>query len=296
MDRAIRGGRTSYGAYFQIVRRNGIRQWTHVRARILRDDRGSPRRIIGIVRNATTELTEFAEVSPAEAGRRRLTAIVQGTTEALSHAVTVDDVTAVLSDAGGLERFGADGLALGLVDGDSFRLVALSGASIDVLGNWPSARWTTRCRSPRPPSPSAPASPPRSTNSWPRSPAAPVRPPPRLRRGGLPPLVAQARSVGGLALFYRDRTHFSAEDRNVCLGLAGIVAQSLQRAILFDKEREFATGLQASMLPRDIPAFTGAEIAARSSGMAWSSPYQRITSPSAPGSGSRGAVWPGLGK
>lgn len=264
VDRAIRGGRTSYGAYFQIIRRSGIRQWTHVRARILRDHRGSPRRIIGIVRNATHELTEFAEVSSEEAGRRRLTAIVQGATEALSRAVTVDDVTAVLSDAGGLERFGADGLALGLVDGESLRLVALSGASVEQLGEL-SVR---PLEDPMPLAGAARTKRARFTTSLHELVTAFPRLRPYVRRHGFDaaaflPLVAQARSVGGLALFYRDRTHFSAEDRDVCLGLAGIVAQSLQRAILFDKEREFATGLQSSMLPREIPAFTGAEIAVR---------------------------------
>lgn len=270
VDRAIRSGSTSYGAYFQVTRRNGIRQWTHVRARILRDDRGCPHRIIGIVRNATTELTEFAEVSPQEAGRRRLTTVVQGTTEALSRALTVDDVTAVLSDAGGLERFGAEGLALGLVDDGSVRLVALSGEPLETPGERPPtalddsmplarAALTQRAHF--------------STSLPDRSrPAGLSDGPGRLRphvdghgfdAAAFLPLVAQARSIGGLALFYRGRTHFTPEDRNVCLGLAGIVAQSLQRAILFDQEREFATGLQSSMLPRDIPAFTGVEIAVR---------------------------------
>lgn len=64
-------------------------------------------------------------------------------------------------------------------------------------------------------------------------------------------------------LFYRRRSEFSPEERNLCLGLAGIVAQSLQRALLFDQEREFATGLQASMLPRRIPEISGGEIAVR---------------------------------
>ncbi len=64
-------------------------------------------------------------------------------------------------------------------------------------------------------------------------------------------------------LFYRQREEFSPEERNLCLGLAGIVAQSLQRALLFDQEREFATGLQAAMLPRRIPEISGGEIAVR---------------------------------
>lgn len=264
VDRAIRTGRTSYGAYFQVTRRNGIRQWTHVRARILRDDRGSAHRIIGIVRNATTELTEFAEVSAQEAGRRRLTSVVQGITEALSRAVTVNDVTAVLSDDGGLDRFGADGLALGVVDGDSVRLAALSGESLEALGERP----VVPLDDSMPLAETALSQRARFITSLHDLGDGRTRLHPYVSGHGFGaaaflPLVAQARPIGCLALFYRGRTHFTAEDRNVCLGLAGIVAQSLQRAILFDKEREFATGLQSSMLPRDIPAFTGAEIAVR---------------------------------
>jgi GAF domain-containing protein len=77
------------------------------------------------------------------------------------------------------------------------------------------------------------------------------------------PLVAQARSLGGLALFYRERTVFTADERILCLGPASIVAQSLQRAILFDEEREFATGLQSAMLPRRIQEIEGGEITVR---------------------------------
>lgn len=202
VDRAIRSGRTSYGAYFQVTRRNGIRQWTHVRGRILRDAQGSPHRVIGIVRNATTELTEFAEVSAQEAGRRRLTGIVQGTTEALSRALTVDDVTAVLSDVAGLERFGAEGLALGLVDGGAVRLVALSGESLETAGERPVAPLDDA----RPLARAALTQRAHFATSLPGPTDDRTRPRPHIDGHGFDaaaflPLVAQARSIGGLALF-----------------------------------------------------------------------------------------------
>ncbi|SEO96136.1 Serine phosphatase RsbU, regulator of sigma subunit [Actinacidiphila rubida] len=77
------------------------------------------------------------------------------------------------------------------------------------------------------------------------------------------PLVAQARTIGALGLFFRGRDRFTREERETYMALAGVLAQALQRAILFDQEREFATGLQESMLPRHIPRFEGAEIAVR---------------------------------
>ncbi|WP_326609503.1 SpoIIE family protein phosphatase [Streptomyces scopuliridis] len=271
VDAAIRSGRTSYGSYFQLMRRTGMRQWTHTRGRILRDEQGRPYRIVGIVRNATADLSEFTVVNPAETGRTGMTGMVHSATDALSRAITVDDVAAALTGAGGLEHFGADGLALGLVEGGALKLIALAGESIEVLddlrlhrldGSLPLAEAVLNQR-------------PRFVSSlrdlvvdrFPR-----LRPYVRglgANAAAFLPLVAQARSIGCLALFYRRRTHFSTEDRNMLMGLAGIVAQSLQRAILFDQEREFATGLQASMLPRDIPEFPGAEIAVRYH-VAWS--------------------------
>ncbi|AXG82259.1 SpoIIE family protein phosphatase [Streptomyces paludis] len=265
VDAAVRGGRTSYGSYFQVTRRTGHRQWTHTRGHILRDGHGRPYRVVGIVRNATAEFTEFTAAGPAETARPGLTTVVQTTTEALSAAITVDDVAAVLTGAGGLERFGADGLALGLVEGGALRLIAMAGESMEVLddlrlhrldGSLPLAdavlrqqpRFVTSLRD-------------LVADRFPR-----LRP--YIRRLGANaaaflPLVAQARCIGCLAVFYRSRTHFPAVDREAFLTLAGIVAQSLQRAILFDQEREFATGLQAAMLPRDLPEFPGAEIAVR---------------------------------
>ncbi|MFE2039117.1 SpoIIE family protein phosphatase [Streptomyces scopuliridis] len=265
VDAAIRSGRTSYGSYFQLMRRTGMRQWTHTRGRILRDEQGRPYRIVGIVRNATADLAEFTVVNPVETGRTGMTGMVHSATDALSRAITVDDVAAALTGAGGLEHFGADGLALGLVEGGALKLIALAGESIEVLddlrlhrldGSLPLAEAVLNQQ-------------PRFVSSlrdlvidrFPR-----LRPYVRglgANAAAFLPLVAQARSIGCLALFYRRRTHFATEDRNMLMGLAGIVAQSLQRAILFDQEREFATGLQASMLPRDIPEFPGAEIAVR---------------------------------
>ncbi|MEU3920447.1 SpoIIE family protein phosphatase [Streptomyces sp. NPDC029004] len=264
-EQAIERGRSSYGAYFQVRRRNGIRQWSHARGRILRDTHGEAYRVVGIVRNATTELTEFTVISPLEADRQRMTAMVQGTTEVLSRAVTVDDVTAALTGSGGLERFGADGLALALVEGSTLKIIAMSGMGTEILADLT----LNRLDGSLPLAEAVLTQQPRFVTSLVELVDAFPRLEPHIRgRLGVDaaaflPLVAQARPIGGLALFYRGRNRFSAEDRTLCLGLAGIVAQSLQRAVLFDKEREFATGLQASMLPRHIPQFSGAEIAVR---------------------------------
>ncbi|MFJ7156004.1 SpoIIE family protein phosphatase [Streptomyces sp. NPDC101118] len=261
---ALDAGDTEYGSYFTVQRRDGTEQWTHTQGRIMRDGDGKGRRILGIVRNATAELAHSTLLRKLEAARAKQTTIVQRTTEALSRAVTVDDVTAVLTGAGALERLGADGLALGLAENGTMKIIALSGESLEILDE---RRYT------------------RLDGSLPLSQAVLTR---RarfvtslhaladefpllgdyLRRiefdaAAYLPLIAQDTAIGGLVLFYRRRSEFSPEERNLCLGLAGIVAQSLQRALLFDQEREFATGLQAAMLPRRIPEISGGEIAVR---------------------------------
>ncbi|WP_424215517.1 SpoIIE family protein phosphatase [Streptomyces sp. BI20] len=254
----------TYGAYFTVRRRDGREQWTHTQGRILRDAEGRARRILGIVRDATAELAQATALRQLEAARAKQSTIVQRTTEALSRAVTVDDVTAALTGAGALERLGADGLALGLVESGAVRIIALSGETLEIL----SERRFTRLDGSLPLSDVIITRTARFVDDL--SELAEQYPlmGPYLRRihynaAAYLPLIAQAKAIGGLVLFYRRHSEFSPEERNLSLGLAGIVAQSLQRALLFDQEREFATGLQAAMLPRRIPEIGGGEIAVR---------------------------------
>ncbi|QGV82190.1 SpoIIE family protein phosphatase [Streptomyces ficellus] len=261
---ALVSGRSSYAARFQVPLDDGSVQWTHVQARILRDRDGRAHRIVGIVRDATSEITHSAFVMELEKRRQRQTNMVERTTQALSRAVTVDDVTAALTGPGGLARLGADGFALGLVENGSLNIIALSGESLDVLEH-------LRMRRLEPGMPLAEtvlSGRPLFSSSFQElikdyPVLAPYAGRLRFRAAAYLPLVAQARTLGGMALFYRGRTAFSADERNLSLGLAAIVAQSLQRATLFDEERELATGLQATMLPRRIPAVEGGEIAVR---------------------------------
>ncbi|WP_405386016.1 SpoIIE family protein phosphatase [Streptomyces sp. NBC_01102] len=264
INEAIRGGSNSYSVHFQVPLPDGSHQWTHVQARILRSKEGRAHRVIGVVRDATAEVTHSAFVLDLEKRRQRQTNIVELTTSALSRAVTVDDVTAALTGPGGLAGIGADGLALGLVENSALNIIALSGDSVEVLDGLGSGALDASL----PLGDTILSGHPRFITSL----ASLVRRYPvlephmgrlKFRAAAYLPLVAQARSLGGLALFYRERTVFSADERILCLGLAAIVAQSLQRAMLFDEEREFATGLQSAMLPRRIQEIEGGEIAVR---------------------------------
>ncbi|MEV4947701.1 SpoIIE family protein phosphatase [Streptomyces sp. NPDC053755] len=261
---AIITGQTSYTAHFRVDMEDGTPQWTHVQARILRKPDGMAHRIVGIVRDTTAEVTHSDFVLELERRREVQTSIVERTTHALSRAVTVDDVTAALTGPGGLARLGADGLALGLVENGSLNLIALSGESLEILDDFRSRRLDRGL----PLAEAVLSGRPRFVPAFPAlgrdfPELAPYVARMRFRAACYLPLVAQARSLGGMALFYRGRTAFSADERNLALGLAAIVAQSLQRALLFDEERALATGLQETMLPRRIPEITGGEIAVR---------------------------------
>jgi serine phosphatase RsbU (regulator of sigma subunit)/anti-sigma regulatory factor (Ser/Thr protein kinase) len=265
LRKVLQSGRRSYAGYFQITRRDGVKQWTHTQGTVLRDESGIPHRLVGVVRDASES---DQPLSPGgtrpETDIRSVSSILRGTTEALSHAVTVDDVIAVLTGAGSVERFGADALTLGLVEDGNLRIAAVSGKpSIGFNTTWirPLDESLPLCQAVVTQQPRYATSFIELTERFPLLP--PYVADSDLDAAAFLPLIAEARSIGGLALFYRKREEFTREDRELCSALAGILAQSLQRAVLFDQEREFATDLQSSMLPRHIPRFDGAEVAVR---------------------------------
>ncbi len=66
------------------------------------------------------------------------------------------------------------------------------------------------------------------------------------------PLIASGRPVGACVLgFERPRT-YSAEVRTVLTALAGLIAQALERARLYDSEAALARGLQEALLPHRL--------------------------------------------
>ncbi|WP_455359659.1 SpoIIE family protein phosphatase [Streptomyces sp. SYSU K21746] len=263
VSQALKNGAATYGAYFRIRRRDGRLRWAHTQGRILRHDDGRPHRIIGIVRDATEELSHSAERLGVDEERRRQTSVVEGTTAALAHARTVQDVIDALSDHHGMERLGSMGLLMGLVEAGRIHLVAEGPPGSFV----PGTRYT-RIDEEFPMSEVVRTLQPRFIDSraefstrypqlWSRiswmdfSAAAYL------------PLIAQARPIGALGLLYQDKGRFSQDERNLLVALGSSIAQSLQRAMLLEQEHDLAEGLQQAMLPRRIPSVPGAEIAVR---------------------------------
>ncbi|WP_372478493.1 PP2C family protein-serine/threonine phosphatase [Streptomyces daghestanicus] len=77
------------------------------------------------------------------------------------------------------------------------------------------------------------------------------------------PLIASGRPVGTCVLAYDAPHSFTTDERAVLTSLAGLVAQALDRALLYDAKHRLAHGLQAALLPHTLPSLPGLEAAAR---------------------------------
>lgn len=260
---ALKNGSDNYGAYFRIRRRDGNMRWTHTQACVRRDESGRPVRIIGIVRDATEELADSSVRIEVDLERRKQTSVVESTTAALAHARTVRDVIEVLKNSHGMEHLGATSLVMGLLESGRIHLVAEGPEGSFV----PGTRYT-RVDEQYPMSEVVRTLTPRFIESaqdfarsyptlWPHLRDL------HVSAAAYLPLIAQARPIGALGLLYSDKIGFSAEERNLLVALGSSIAQSLQRAMLYEQEHDLAEGLQQAMLPRRIPDVPGAQIAVR---------------------------------
>ncbi|MFJ5533874.1 SpoIIE family protein phosphatase [Streptomyces sp. NPDC093261] len=263
---AIKDGSANYGAYFRLRRRDGTLRWTHTQGYIRRDGTGRPRRIVGIVRDATQELRDGrarADQALQDEALRQQTNVVQTTTAALAHARTVQDVIDILKDCHGLLHLGATSLVVGLVEAGRIRLVAEGPVSASVPGTG-----VTRIDEPYPMSEVVRTLSPRFIESpqefaehypilWPHLTGL------RITSAAYLPLIVHARPIGAMGLLYDDRRGFTPEERNILLALGSSIAQSLQRAMFYEQEKDLAQGLQQAMLPRSIPSVPGADVAVR---------------------------------
>jgi PAS domain S-box-containing protein len=265
VTRAMKEGAENYGSYFRVRRRDGTMRWTHTQGYIRRDGKGRPRRVIGIVRDATQELRESEarlEQAAEDEARRRQTDVVQGLTAALSAARTVRDVLRVLGEAHQRTPLGVSMVVLGLVEGD--RVVLVTEEPQDAV---PGVR-ITRVDEPYPMSEVVRTLQPRYIESaeefaldypilWEK--LVPLQ----ITAGAYLPLIAEGKAVGAVGLLYSGRRTFTPQDRALFGALGGSVAQSLQRAMLYEQQMDLAQGLQQAMLPRTIPSVPGADIAVR---------------------------------
>ena len=77
------------------------------------------------------------------------------------------------------------------------------------------------------------------------------------------PLTVSGGTFGCLVLGYDKPRPFTPDERAELTSLAGMIAQAMERARLYDANARVARGLQDGLLPRHLPAVPGLEVAAR---------------------------------
>ncbi|TFE42653.1 PAS sensor protein [Streptomyces sp. ICN441] len=77
------------------------------------------------------------------------------------------------------------------------------------------------------------------------------------------PLIASGRPVGSMVLSYDHARPFPPAERAILTSLAGLIAQALDRARLYDTKHQLAHTLQTALLPRSLPGVPGLDVAAR---------------------------------
>ncbi|MFJ9693622.1 SpoIIE family protein phosphatase [Kitasatospora sp. NPDC101183] len=243
------GGRYRIG--YRMLRRGGRETRVEESGEVMLDVHGRPVRIAGLLAEVRRE-EEARARSAGQAGAR--TALLLSLTRSLSRAVTVREVTTAVTDVA-RPAFGAASIVLDLVD--EGRLLPVSHT---VYGG-PRRAELTRL---------ADLSEDVMQHSLARSAPLFSEPGGRAGRGPLAPaawavlpLVASGRQVGSCLITFATERAFGREDRTLYSAFAGILAQSLERARLFDTQHHRASELQRAMLPRTLPALPGIASAAR---------------------------------
>ncbi|WP_431968272.1 SpoIIE family protein phosphatase [Actinacidiphila sp. bgisy160] len=77
------------------------------------------------------------------------------------------------------------------------------------------------------------------------------------------PLITSGRPVGLLVLSYDRPRPFPQTERTVLVALAGLIAQAMDRAHLYDTKHQLARTLQTGLLPKELPRIPGLDVAAR---------------------------------
>ncbi|MEH0467744.1 SpoIIE family protein phosphatase [Streptomyces sp. B21-097] len=197
-------------------------------------------------------------VAPARAGRLyQLTHLAA----ALTEVVGVQDVIDLVADQI-MPAFGAQGLVLSRADAGRLRITGHRGyarETIERLDGLPlDTDFTPAGRALGSGIPAFFADPEEMRRIYPEAPLVSGK-----QAWAFLPLIISGRPVGCCVLSYEQPHPFPAEERAVLTSLAGLVAQALDRAGLYDTKLELAHGLQQALLPRTLPRVAGLRVAAR---------------------------------
>ncbi|MGW3248417.1 SpoIIE family protein phosphatase [Streptomyces sp. NPDC001070] len=209
-----------------------------------------------------TTVTQDRQSAPEQSAPEQTAAYYQlmHLAAALSQAVGVQDVVDLVGDQL-VPSFGPQGLALMLIDEGRLRIVGYRGYSADFMTRFDGALVSALT----PPAQALASGTPGFFTSF----ADFQRAYPEAVRYGsrdawaFLPLITTGRPVGTLVLSYDRPRPFPPAERAALTAIAGLVAQALDRARLFDTKQRIAHSLQTCLLPRTLPRIPGLEAAAR---------------------------------
>ncbi|MEV4638020.1 SpoIIE family protein phosphatase [Actinoplanes sp. NPDC049548] len=218
----------------------------------------------------------FREVTQEHDRQQQLTLSVARAEEAAARASTLQKVTTTLVAAsttaevyaaiGAVLRpsAGGQGLALLLLNDGQLRLQYHAGYEPDVVEELR----RLPLDHPYPATAVARTGRPRYLTSITEFEAAQPDPAVAVPRGGRQawaflPLAVAGEVLGTLVVGYTQPRTFDAEERDTLTALAGLSAQALQRALLFEARTSMAAALQRALLPAELPQIEGLRHAAR---------------------------------
>ncbi|WP_371573875.1 SpoIIE family protein phosphatase [Streptomyces sp. NBC_01314] len=178
----------------------------------------------------------------------------------LTEAVGVRDVVDQVADQV-LPAFGAAALALMTAEDGRLRIIGYRGYTAELMEHFDAAPLTSDTPAVRALTTGVPA----FFDTFADLKRAY---PPAVRQDAMAawaflPLITSGRPVGSLVLAYEQPHPFTSEERAAHISTAGLIAQALDRARLYDAKHQLARNLQAGLLPHTLPHVAGLDVAAR---------------------------------
>ncbi|MEV5440743.1 SpoIIE family protein phosphatase [Streptomyces sp. NPDC052682] len=180
---------------------------------------------------------------------------------ALTETVTVRDLVELIAHQI-LPAFGAQGLVLSSADAGRLKIIGCHGYPAEIIERLDGLSLDTDLTPAgqvlASGTPAFFAGPEEMSRTYPRAPRISGK-----QAWAFLPLTILGRPVGCCIVSY-DRPHaFTADERAVLTSLAGLIAQALDRARLYDTQQRLVQELQRALLPRALPALRGLDVAAR---------------------------------
>jgi PAS domain S-box-containing protein len=124
--------RTGLSFHFRACRPpDGETRWAHAQVQVIRDESGVTQKVVGVIRDASTDLQGAIDQATTDTVRRRQSDVVHAITAALARAMTFDDVLTSLTEAETLRDIGAAGIALTTFTEDGGRRLVTRGLPVD---------------------------------------------------------------------------------------------------------------------------------------------------------------------